>query len=291
MHFPKYWARVTVSDRDDRIVMVGWSDVSKADAEAHARTRAGRILGWIAALGNCDKAEDEAARDLEAARYLYGEKNPLREEIIEERDDGTPAHVVVTRNRYGALVLNTQNVMFIDVDDVKGPSRTGFLNLIFGKKKDESLLRQEAQKRVIVETIEKTENLKSVLYRTRAGFRILVLSRLFDPESAEALAVLQAFGSDPLYVKLTRSQKCFRARLSPKPWRCGIGRPPAEYPRESADTQREFAGWLAEYRENAGDYAVCESLGEYGSGSVLPAASAVRARHDAAVLSPGRALA
>jgi hypothetical protein len=278
MHIPKYWARREVKEGGMDVTGLGWSDASVREASEKAEDRARKVMG-ILKSGSAP------------ADYEYGLRQPLREEILEEAGDGTPAHVVVTRNRYGALVLNTESVMFIDVDDVKGPSRTGFLELIFGKRKDESILRQEAQKRVIVETIEKMENLKSVLYRTRAGFRILVLSRLFDPSSAEALAVLQAFGSDPLYVKLTRNQKSFRARLSPKPWRCGVGRPPAEYPRESADTQREFAGWLAEYRESAGDYAVCESLGEFGSGSVLPAASAVRARHDAAVLSPGRALA
>ena len=278
MHIPKFWARRKVADGKFDTTALGWSDASASEAAERAESRARKILSILRSGTQPDK-------------YEYGSRNPLREERIDERDAGTDAHAIVTRNRYGALVLNSARVMFIDIDDVKGPSTGGILNLLFGKKKDETLQRQEAQKKVIVDTIVAAPNLRSVLYRTKAGFRVLVLSRLFDPASAESLGILQSFGSDPLYVQLTKNQKCFRARLSPKPWRIGIARPPSEYPRDNADAAREFAHWEKDYSEESKDWAVCENLGEFGTGTPLSAALSVRTLHDALALSAGKALA
>ena len=61
------------------------------------------------------------------------------------------------------------------------------------------------------------------LYRTANGYRCLVTHRTYDPASQECRELLEALGSDPLYIRLCRGQHCFRARLTPKPWRCGAG--------------------------------------------------------------------
>ncbi len=58
------------------------------------------------------------------------------------------------------------------------------------------------------------------IYRTRAGLRLLATHALFDPETAAADGVFDALGADPLYRQLCKTQKCFRARLTPKYWRC-----------------------------------------------------------------------
>ena len=60
------------------------------------------------------------------------------------------------------------------------------------------------------------------IYRTRAGLRLLATHALFDPEAAASDGVFDALGADPLYRQLCKTQKCYRARLTPKPWRCGI---------------------------------------------------------------------
>ena len=52
----------------------------------------------------------------ELNRYGYGER-PLREEITQPVSSSAGSEIaVVTRNLYGALVLNTLNAMFIDID-------------------------------------------------------------------------------------------------------------------------------------------------------------------------------
>ena len=45
-------------------------------------------------------------------QYLYGSRQPLREEIIRYLGDDGRGYAIITRNRYGALVLNTAQVPF-----------------------------------------------------------------------------------------------------------------------------------------------------------------------------------
>jgi hypothetical protein len=61
---------------------------------------------------------------------------------------------------------------------------------------------------------------------------VLAVHDLFDPTSAITLAALRELGSDPKYVQLAKAQECFRARLTPKPWRCGVRQSSRVYPRE-----------------------------------------------------------
>ena len=55
-------------------------------------------------------------------RYEYSDR-PLREETIQEIRNGDGISAVFTRNSYGAIVLNTNRVMFVNVD-VYRPSYT-----------------------------------------------------------------------------------------------------------------------------------------------------------------------
>ena len=59
-----------------------------------------------------------AAGRIERSHYLYGER-PLPEPILREFTDGA---AVVTRNAYGALVLNASHLMFIDIDREDAPA-------------------------------------------------------------------------------------------------------------------------------------------------------------------------
>jgi len=57
---------------------------------------------------------------------------------------------------------------------------------------------------------------------------------------------MQGLKSDPLYIRLTQKQKCFRARLTSKPWRCNASTPPGNHPREDERQQAAFRRWEAE---------------------------------------------
>jgi hypothetical protein len=49
-------------------------------------------------------------------QYDYGEQGALREEVVEEYPDNGQLKAVITRNIYGALVLNTADLLIADID-------------------------------------------------------------------------------------------------------------------------------------------------------------------------------
>jgi hypothetical protein len=277
MHFPQYWARGTAKAGRLATSATGWSDKSVVDACDVARARAERVLLALAAGKQLD-------------HYAYGERDPLREEVVERHGrSGDSAEVVITRNRYGALVLNSAGVMFIDIDEPK-KRKGGFLSFLFGGRKDLEAERMLLRRRV-EDAVLSQKSLHCVLYRTAAGFRVLVLNRLFSPDSEETKALFDAVGTDPLYARLTQNQKCFRARLTPKPWRCGMAMPDYDFPRETERPELTFMRWLTDYNRTIAGYATCEFLTELGSGEALPAAAFVRRLHDSYCLAAGRPLA
>ena len=81
------------------------------------------------------------------------------------------------------------------------------------------------------------------------GLRVIVADRLMEPSSEEAGQLLERMGSDPLYVRLCRNQESFRARLTPKPWRCGHHAAPARWPFVDAKSERVFKAWEDAYLE------------------------------------------
>ncbi|WP_245879372.1 hypothetical protein [Xanthomonas pisi] len=113
MIVPRHWAEARIQHREgQRSITVrrfGWSDESYAAAELHARGRAGEALDAILSGTPLPRRERLAA---------YGEGLPIREEIVAQEGS-----LVLTRNSYGALCLNTPNVLFADVDFAHLPRR------------------------------------------------------------------------------------------------------------------------------------------------------------------------
>ena len=60
-------------------------------------------------------------------------------------------------------------------------------------------------------------------YRTPAGLRLLATHAAFDPRGDDTAAFFALVDADPIYSLMCQKQACFRARVSPKPWRIGIG--------------------------------------------------------------------
>lgn len=261
MRIPKYWARESASVKSPtggwfKLEPWRWSDVSIADAQQAAHARLVDLSARV-------------ARGETLNRYSYGDR-PLREEIV----SGIPAlpeeAALVTRNGYGVLVLNAAQAMFIDIDFPEGQ---GGITL-----QERSLVR-------IGQWIDKNPGLALRVYRTYGGLRALVTNTLFDPLQDSSLAILRALDADPLYIKLCREQACFRARLSPKPWRCKSAKPPARYPFADAKTETSYRAWQAKYEAAASRYAVCQLLKQFGSAEVHPEIAPILAAHDAACLS------
>ena len=123
------------------------------------------------------------------------------------------------------------------------------------------------------------------LYRTPAGLRLLVTHRPFSPDDEVVGDFFGAIGADPVYVRMCRNQKCFRARLTAKPWRIGIGehmRPrPGVWP-VRPERLADRLDWVAAYEVRAAGFAACRFLEAVGSGVVHPKVAPVVALHDAA---------
>jgi hypothetical protein len=276
MRIPKFWARATESLDGHTTEAFGSSDQSPADAQRDASERAKRVLRWL---------RDPESGDDPHRRYGYGDDRPLREPVV--RSLGAEGTAIVTRNAYGALVLNTARVCFIDVD-LPEPKRglAGLLAGLFGGAKGDAA---KATLERIVAAVDR-ERLGVRIYRTRAGFRVLVTSALFDPADRGTDALLERFGSDPRYRALCRVQRCFRARLSPKPWRCGVREPVWPWPFRSREHEEAHASWVRAYERAAQSFAVCELLEARGPRATDPGAASeiamVEREHDAHCLRP-----
>lgn len=313
MIVPRFWAEAKLKQRTkNRQVTVrrfGWSNVSQAEAQLHAETRVREALDRISAGERIDRRELKSA-------YNGAEGVPIREEVIASYGD-----VVITRNSYGAKCLNTPDVLIADIDfrdDIPGTwwlmgtaalvatsaavaivqhSWGGFLigmflSLVFGifpAVVVHSILRriqtdpETRHRRALSAFAENNPEWHLRVYRTPAGLRVLALHRTFDPEEDEVIRFFRTLGVDPVYQRMCQRQRCFRARLTAKPWRIGIPnhlKPrPGVWPVNPARLPERHA-WLAEYDRVANDFAACRFLESIGSGSMDSKAASVLKLHD-----------
>lgn len=281
MKFYSHWARasgsVSTPKGPQMVSALGWSNTDQGSAEELAERR---LEALARRLGQGFLARND---------YDYGGERPPAEPVLEQLRDATGAVVaVITRNGYGARVLNTERVLFIDVDlEPAAPPRGGFFAALFGKAKSAEQLALER----IEEAAHAHPRWAFRVYRTRAGLRLVLLNETLSGFDDGHVAVLDLFGSDPLYQKLCVAQRCFRARLSPKPWRIGLPRPPARFPFASSGERERFDAWLARYELKQAEFSTCQELTTLGLGHPTPVVSAVLAAHDAATLRAGTALA
>jgi hypothetical protein len=262
MKLARFWTRdegeaVGPSGDRVRIVARGWSDQSVEAARAKAREIAQRVAQRIVSPGG------------KQDRYPYGDR-PLPEPVIEKLGSS-----VVTRNAYGALVLNADRMMFIDVDREEATpfdgSASGIVSGIFslfGKAAPTPSKTDPAVEDI--QRIAARRQLAGRVYKTAGGYRVLITNTEFHAGSAETEALLKEFGSDPLYVRLCRLQESFRARLTPKPWRCGFYQPRVSFPFETPDAEAEFRTWESKYASKAAAYSTCRYLTAFGDARTAP---------------------
>lgn len=312
MIVPDHWAEARRQHRTmGRQVTVrrfGWSETSEADAQAMAERRADEALQQIL-------SGQPAARRERRVAYNGAEGVPIREEVLARHGE-----TVITRNGYGARCLNSPSALFADIDFTDAPRGRHILALIafmtavsvavglqFGGRYGVLLwvlsllfsstvvaaahrlavLARGGHEAVARQRIERflaghpSWNLR--LYRTPAGLRLLATHAPFEARSAAVEDFFQAIGTDPLYARMCRHQQCFRARLTAKPWRIGIGghlRPrPGVWPVQPAHRPLRQQ-WIADYEQAAAAFAACRFLASMGSGIVHPSLREVMALHD-----------
>ena len=207
------------------------------------RTSVGDIDSYRAKL----RALDEVGEDAYSVLLL--------EPIVQQLEEG----LVITRNRYGVQVLNSTSLCFVDVDDVPlsfGETVRGW----FGNK-----LTPEDKLLGIVRTLcEQDPSLGARVYRTHNGWRVMLTGNDLAPASPRMKQLFVALHADPLYVAMCERQQCWRARLTPKPYRVGITRFPRPVDSESIHSP-ESQEWIARYESACVGKAVCRLVDCMGS--------------------------
>lgn len=314
MIVPQYWAEAKikkrVKGRQVTIKRFGWSDASETEAQQHADNRAAEAMALI------ESGKEKINRREPKIAYNGAEGVPIREEIITHCKD-----CVITRNSYGALCLNTPDVLFADVDFETEPKFSlylfvfiflmtaagiaGFLlesgkvfaaiafgaviltpifaTLLFKLFTFFSGGVQKWAKNRIRKFVKNNPDWHLRIYQTPAGYRVLVMHKTFDPTSEETERFFKALKSDPMYMVMCKKQHCFRARLSPKPWRIGIDahlKPrPGVWP-INPDRLPDRIKWVENYERAAHKYASCRFEEKLGSNALDPKAEYVRLIHD-----------
>ena len=103
MKLYKYWVaekqKIRIDGAEQEITCYGGSNSSTGEARLKAKEKAEKIQRKIA-----------------GERHLFEEyEAEIREEILQIIDD----HSAITRNRYGAQVLNAENLLILDIDKPK----------------------------------------------------------------------------------------------------------------------------------------------------------------------------
>jgi len=278
MRFPTHWVQDTVQDHDRKGKLItrtafGWSTESDDDARRVARDRARRAVDY--AINGASRPRDE---------YGYG-VDPAREELIDTVEhDGVPI-AAVTRNRYGALVLNTERVLFADIDQPRPAG--GFLKRLFSKARSPVDVILESTR--VWHAANPRHALR--LYQTAAGFRVVFVEGTHHATDPKTIELLRSLNADPLYITLCKRQKCFRARLTPKPWRCEVPPPGATFPYASDKIEQAQRTWEDLYIQRTASFATCKLLTTFGQETRDPVVKATLDLHDAHTIHDGRPLA
>ncbi len=266
MNFPQFWARGVSGD----FFVWRWSLRSVEEAQSLASEAARQL------------AERFKEGDFPPKHGGYYPDRPFREQVLQEVQDGAgEVSAVITRNSYGCLVLNTARVMFVDIDLPKPKQSGGFFKKLFGRPETAPAVNlQDTAMRRIEGWTRSNGEWGWRVYRTHSGLRLLATQGLVDADSDTAKTVFQSLGADPLYCKLCESQKCFRARLTPKPWRCGVHEKPDRWPWLDAKSEVRFKKWEANYHSCSENRATCEFIRHIGNPTIHPEVQAIVKLHD-----------
>ncbi len=254
MRVARFWARAQAER--DVYGRGAWasSETSLEDARQRAEEKAQRLLA------------EEIESDGEVIHQYAYQQRDFPEPIVQDlRNTAGDRIAAVTINRYGANVLNTSRLVFVDVDlDTKPDSGGGILGKLFGRKLQAADPAEEPLER-LRHWARQDARYGARVYRTAAGLRYLLTSPGMAPDGDDTHRLMQQLGADPLYARLCRAQQSFRARLSPKPWRIGIRGTPKLTFEKLAEATEPVNAWLRNYEQACKGYAVCELVDEFGN--------------------------
>lgn len=312
MIVPRYWSesktRKIVNGKQFTIKRFGWSDINELDAKSLADARLQEAVSTLMKEGDVRRIDHKTS-------YNGAEGIPIREEVISTHED-----VVISRNSYGALCLNTPDVLFGDIDfeyeasfqihaisfvlllicslllglSFESWAALGisiFAAAIFTSTLANALHRATlklsggAEKKAlntITHVSTQNSELNIRVYRTPLGYRVLFMNSTYNPTDGKAIQLLNDLKSDRTYIQMCKNQNCFRARVSPKPWRIGIVRlrPTSGVWPIKEERMEERREWVKMYEMESANVSSCHYVASIGSDKVDTKAEFVRKIHD-----------
>ena len=302
MNIPKYWEKKEVTfNIDGKEAFCNIWGYSDGNMEAARRMIEEKI----------PQVEEAIRRrwDSKDGKYGTGYKGEyytvdvIREQRLEEISQDSDEIAVITRNSYGAKIINCPEVMFVDIDTDEEPWFTiqaseGCLGVIFGMTKEPNQPEEDpadlpAAPELSKAKIEALARVKSYvdsnpgtgfrIYETTLGLRLIATHQLYDPAADTTMEILKALDCDELYMRLCSVQKCFRARLTPKPWRIGEEKPPVHRHLTAPGVPNPgYDSWLENYETVSKGYQACRFMEKIGLEAPDPAIKEVVRVHDEA---------
>ncbi|XZG69517.1 hypothetical protein ACTSKR_12775 [Chitinibacteraceae bacterium HSL-7] len=315
MLIPEYWAECRrtqkYGQRQLTVRRFGWSTHSYAEAQTMADERVADAIGRLIAGEDVPRLERKTA-------YGNADGTPIREQVLSRH-----GQEVITRNAYGAHCLNTPRALFADVDyPATSMLKPGYALPVFGVLAALSVVVSITQQEmwfllpfllgslilslpighwlgrlrppaVITPEVAARERVAAFVathpdwgirvYRSPSGLRLLATHRPFSTDEADVASFFEAVGTDPLYAQLCHNQRCFRARLTGKPWRMGLHENPRKslgiWPVPFAQEARRRE-WIGRYEAMVPNFAACQYIETLGVARAHPDISAVVELHD-----------
>lgn len=242
MKYHKFWMQdfrnVTIDGKQEKIKIMAGSDVSKADAEKNLDAYTQIIQERINQGNNREEYEVEIK---EHVTEILNEKN------------------IITVNRYGALVWNTTQYTILDLDQFI--EKQSIFDLFRKKPKVDKKQKILNNFKANVKSLSPLGNSFRV-YETPNGIRIIGKNYL-DPSHPEYNKIMATLQVDWLYAILSKKQNCYRARLTPKPYRIPMQTIKIKSP---LDCETEaYKNWSKLYIEKSTNFSsvkLIETIGE-----------------------------
>lgn len=257
MKIPPYWVTEKRDGCDGfvwRLRGVSYRSLSEARARLeerfHLRSEFAALRGVDDAAVNAHRARLRALDELSENEYSALLLEPMVDKVDEDN--------IITRNRYGVQVLNSTTLCFVDVDDF--PLSLGDrLKGLFGNK----ISPEEKLLQALRALCASDDLLGARLYRTHNGWRVMLTGRGLAPDSERMHQICRSLHADQLYESLCSRQQCWRARLTPKPYRVGVTGYPCPVDSESASSL-QVQEWIHRYESACRGKSVCRLVDAVG---------------------------
>ena len=297
----------------------GWSDLSQEDAEKHADERVAQAQEEALKLGWPGNPDLKILRREPKTEYNGAYGVPIREEIVQEEGMdiitrnsygslclNTPDVMIVDvddldlihqfrqskLDRGGGKVIHAGFFTFITLSIILSNDsnfwQSGLLAWItylvgvhlVGKIKENRWFKAMGGAVGWLRDKLTEEGGSWALYRTPAGARAIRLDGEDHPDENSSIEKLDRLGSDRNYKALCRKQRCYRARLTPKPWRIDFERWGGPvWPLDEKNTELRKR-WVSSYDRARQGWGACLWVEDLGKGETNQRNKTVRDLHD-----------